>query len=123
MAEAMVKTYFGDRVFVDSMGVRDGELDPMAIVVMQEIGIDISNHRPKPLDGLLDTSFDAIVALSPEAHEVAAEKMRDNAVDVLFWPTNDPSVVEGNRDMRLTAYRDVRDTLKSLIKELLGPLE
>jgi protein-tyrosine-phosphatase len=119
MAEAMVKTYFGDRVYVDSIGVRDGELDPMAVAVMQELDIDISGHRPKRLDDLLDTSFDAIVTLSPEAHHEALDRLRNEAVDVVFWPTYDPSVVEGNRDVRLAAYRDVRNTLKALIEEML----
>lgn len=118
MAEAMVKTYFGDRVYVDSIGVRDGELDPMAVVVMQEMGIDISGHRPKRLDDLTDTNFDAIVTLSPEAHHQTLDKMRNEAVEVVFWPTYDPSVVEGNRETRLAAYRDVRDTMKMLIEDM-----
>lgn len=118
MAEAMVKASYGDRVFVDSIGVRDGELDPMAVIVMQEVGIDISGHRPKRLDDLLDTSFDAIVTLSPEAHRRAREKMRSEAVDVIFWPIGDPSLVEGNRDIRLHAYREVRDTLQKFIADM-----
>lgn len=118
MAEAMVKTWFGDRVYVDSIGVRDGVLDPMAVAVMQEIGIDISGHNPKRLDELLDTSFDIIVTLSPEAHHQALDRMRNEAVEVVYWPTYDPSVVEGNREARLAAYRDVRDTLKALITEM-----
>jgi protein-tyrosine-phosphatase len=118
MAEAMVKTFYGDRVYVDSIGVRDGELDPMAVAVMEDMGIDISGHRPKRLDDLFDTNFDAIVALSPEAHQHALNMMRNEAVDVIFWPTSDPSVVEGNRDARLAAYREVRDALKNLIEEM-----
>lgn len=119
MAEGIVKASFGDRVYVDSIGVRDGLLDPLAVVVMQEIGIDISGHRPKKLDDLLDTSFDAIVTLSPEAHHQALDRMRNEAVDVVFWPTYDPSAVDGNREVRLAAYRDVRDSLKSLIYDML----
>lgn len=118
MAEAIVKASYGDRVYVDSTGVRDGELDPLAVAVMQEIDIDISGHRPKRLDDLLDTSFDAIVTLSPEAHHQALDKMRNEAVEVVFWPTYDPSVVDGNREVRLAAYRDVRDALRSLIEEM-----
>jgi protein-tyrosine phosphatase len=118
MAEAMVKEYYGNRVFVDSIGVREGDLDPMAVFVMQEFGIDISGHRPKKLDDLLDTSFDAIVTLSPEAHRQALEIVRNEAVDVIFWPIGDPSLVEGNRDIRLHAYRDVRDTLQKFIADM-----
>ena len=118
MAEAIVKASFGDRVYVDSIGVRDGELDPLAVAVMQEIGIDISGHQPKRLDNLLDTSFDTIVTLSPEAHHQALDRMRNEAVEGVFWPTYDPSVVDGNREVRLAAYRDVRDSLKNLIEEM-----
>lgn len=119
MAEAMVKAYYGDRVYVDSIGVRDGDLDPMAVAVMAEIDIDISGHKPKRLADLLDTSFDVIVTLSPEAHHQSMEMMRGEAVEVIYWPTYDPSVVEGTREVRLAAYRDVRDTLKILIEDLL----
>lgn len=119
MAEAMVKAIFGDRVYVDSIGVRDGDLDPMAVAVMAEIDIDISAHSPKRLADLLDTSFDVIVTLSPEAHHQSMEMMRGEAVEVIYWPTYDPSVVEGSREVQLAAYRDVRDTLKVLIEDLL----
>ena len=90
----------------------------MAIVVMQELNIDISAHSPKRLDDLLDTSFDVIIALSTEAHEAALHRVRNEAAEIVFWPTSDPSMVEGNRDVRLTAYRGVRDTLQSLIDDL-----
>lgn len=123
MAEGLVKAMYGDRVYVDSIGVRDGELDPMAVAVMAEIGIDISKHRPKRLDNLLDTSFDMIITLSPEAHHQALEKMRGEAVDVVFWPTYDPSGGDGSRDTRLAAYRDVRDSLKVLIENLFSERE
>ena len=118
MAEAMVKAYFGDRVYVDSIGVREGDLDPMAVAAMAEIGIDISRHKPKRLDDLFDTNFDAIVTLSREAHEKALEMMRNEAVEVILWPVDDPSVVDGNREVRLAAYRAVRDRLRTLIAEM-----
>ena len=76
MAEAMVKATFGDRVFVDSIGVRDGELDPMSVAVMAEIGIDISGHQPKWLDDHFDSNFDVIPTLSPEAHHQALDRVR-----------------------------------------------
>ncbi len=65
MAEAMVKTAYGDRVYVDSVGIRQGALDPLAVAAMEEIGIDISGHRPKLVDDMVATSFDVIVTLTP----------------------------------------------------------
>jgi protein-tyrosine-phosphatase len=85
--------------------------------VMDEIGIDMSKHRAKTFDDLEDTSFDLIVSLSPEAQHSAVEMTRTMACDVEFWPTMDPSVIEGSREERLEAYRDVRDKLMERIRD------
>jgi protein-tyrosine-phosphatase len=119
MAEGIVKARYGARIYVDSVGVRGGTLDPLAVTVMTEIGIDISRHNAKLLEDLLDTSFDLIVTLSPEAHHQALELTRTESIEVVYWPTYDPSIVEGSRDTRLAAYREVRDTLVALIDETL----
>lgn len=111
MAEALTKHRFGTTVFVDSAGIRDGELDPMASAVIDEIGVDLSRHKSKRLDDLMDTSFEIIVTLSPEAQHKAIELTRVTASEVEYWPTPDPSVAEGHREARLAAYRDLRDYL------------
>jgi protein-tyrosine-phosphatase len=116
MAEALLKHLLGHRIYVDSVGVRSREIDPFVLEVMDEIGIDLSKHRPKAFDDLEDTSFDLIVSLSPEAQHQAVELTRTMACDVEFWNTFDPSLVEGNRETRLQAYRDVRDQLKRRIE-------
>lgn len=120
MAEALTKHRYGTEIFVDSVGVRDGDLDPLAIAVMDEIGIDISLHKSKRLDDLMDTSFEVIVTLSPEAQHKAIELTRVTASEVEYWPTPDPSVEEGHRDARLAAYRDLRDYLIRRIGERFG---
>jgi protein-tyrosine phosphatase len=117
MAEAIMRHFHGQRVFVDSVGVRSGELDPFAMEVMEEIGISIERHEPKTFDDLLDSYFDVIVTLSPEAQHSAVEMTRTMACDVEFWHTFDPSIVEGNRETRLDAYRQVRDQLVQRILE------
>ncbi len=117
MAEGIFKLLHNRRVFVDSVGVRAGELDPFAVAVMDEIGIDISRHRCKTFDNLEDTSFDLIISLSPEAHHRALELTRTMACDVELWNTFDPSIVEGSREVRLGAYREVRDGLMRRIRE------
>lgn len=111
MAEGIFKHLYRQRVFVDSAGVRPGRLDDFAVEVMDEIGIDISRHRPKSFEDLEDDSFDLIVSLSPEAQHRAVEMTRSMACDVVLWNTLDPSIVEGNRETRLDAYRMVRDQL------------
>lgn len=120
MAEAMVKAADGDRVYVDSVGIRQGTLDPLAVAVMEEIGIDISGHAPKLLDDMIATSFDIIVTLTPQAQHQAVEMTRASACEVIYWRTLDPSLVEGSREVRLAAYRGVRDALRAEIDGLLG---
>jgi protein-tyrosine-phosphatase len=121
MAEAYMKFLHGRHVFVDSVGLRASDVDGFAVAVMQEIGIDLTRHRAKTFDQLEDSSFDVVVTLSPEAQHRAIELTRTMAVDVEFWNTFDPSVVEGSRAERLAAYRQVRDTLIERIKERFPP--
>ena len=117
MGEALLKHLLGHRIYVDSVGVRSREIDPFVIEVMDEIGIDLSRHRSKSFDDLEDTSFDLIISLSPEAQHQAVELTRTMACDVEFWNTFDPSLVEGNREARLEAYRAVRDQLRKRIEQ------
>ncbi len=115
MAEGIMKKLHGTKIYVDSVGVRDGDPDGLMWEVMDEIGIDMRSHKPKTFDELEDTYYDAIIALSPEAQHHAVELTRTMACDVAFWNTFDPSIVEGSRDQRLEAYRTVRDQLMQRI--------
>ena len=119
IAEGLTKLYFGREMYVASAGVRSGEPDGFAAAVMDEIGVDITKHHPHTFEDLEDSSFDLIVTLSPEAHHKALEFTRTLACDVLYWPTIDPTAVEGSRERKLEAYREVRDGLSKRIKTLL----
>jgi protein-tyrosine-phosphatase len=114
MAAALLKQMAGRSLYVRSAGVRKAELDPFAAAAMEEIGIDIKAHRPitfEELEDLEGLNFDLIVTLSPEAHHKALELTRTSAVDVEYWPTADPTAIEGSREQRMNAYREVRDQL------------
>ncbi len=121
MAEGILKHLHGRRIYVDSVGVRAGEVDPFAVQVMEEIGIDISRHRGKSFAMLEDHSFELIVSLSPEAQHGAVEMTRTMACRLEFWPTFDPTAVEGSRDRVLDAYRAVRDSLMRRIVARFPP--
>jgi protein-tyrosine-phosphatase len=122
MAAAILQHLAGRRVYVGSAGVRAGELDPFAVAAMEEIGIDISTHKPHTLRDLHDTSFDVIITLSPEAHHQALELTRTMAVDVEYWPTFDATMMigQGSREQVLQSYRTVRDQLFQRIKRRFG---
>ena len=121
MAEAIARYYYGREVYFASAGVKAGELDPFAVAAMDDIGIDIGKYKPHTFEDLEDSSFDLIVSLSPEAHHKALEFTRTLAVDVVYWPTIDPTAVQGSREQMLDAYRSVRDGLKKRITALLSP--
>ena len=120
MAEALARYYFGREIYFASAGVKAGELDGFAVAAMDDIGIDISKFKPHTFEDLEDSSFDLIVSLSPEAHHKALEFTRTLAVDVVYWPTIDPTAVQGSREQMLDAYRAVRDGLKKRIVALLS---
>ena len=120
MASGLMKHFYGRRLFVQSAGVRAGEPDAFAIEVMEELGIDISIHKPISIDELYDTSFDVVISLSPEAHHKALEMTRTMAVECEYWPTYDASITEGNREQMLNAYRQVRDQLSQKIRDKFG---
>jgi protein-tyrosine-phosphatase len=123
MAAALFKHLFGHLAYVASAGVRTAELDPFAVAVIDELGLDISRHRPMTFEQLDDwegLNVDLIVTLSPEAHHRALDLTRTLAADVEYWPTPDPAGTEGTRAQRLDAYRAVRDGLMARIKQRFG---
>src|SRR6202171_3538108 len=120
MAAALLKQMLGTSLYVGSAGVRKGELDPFAVAAMEEIGLDIAKHKPMTIEELEDwegLNFDLIVTLSPEAHHRALEVTRTLGADVEYWPTADPTAIEGTREQRLDAYREVRDQLAQRIRQ------
>jgi protein-tyrosine-phosphatase len=119
MAEALTRRLYGNAVFVDSVGVRAGELDGFAEAALDELGIDL-RHAAKTFEDVDPASFELIVTLSPEAHHRALEFTRSNAVEVEYWPVADPSAVEGSREQRLDAYRRTRDHILSRLKARFG---
>ncbi|RDJ25249.1 low molecular weight phosphatase family protein [Bosea caraganae] len=122
MAEAVAKHFFGKSIYVQSAGARKGDADGFVVEVLDEIGIDAHKHRPKSIQELEEwegLNFDLIISLSPEAHHKALELTRTLAADVEYWPTPDPTLVQGSREQVLDAYRNVRDMLMRRVTERL----
>jgi protein-tyrosine-phosphatase len=123
MAMGLFRHLFGKRMYTGSAGVKPGEQDAFAIAVMDEIGLDISKHKPQTFEQLEDwegLNFDLIVTLSPEAHHKALNLTRTVAAEVEYWPTPDPSDIGETREQKLDAYRTVRDQLMDKIRARFG---
>lgn len=115
MAEGLAKAYFKRRIFVASAGIIAGQLDPFSVEVMRSLNIDISDHQPKTFDDVAEEDFSLIISLTPEAQHHAVELTRNSDAVVEYWPTFDPTIIEGSRQSRLDAYIQVRDALRKRI--------
>ncbi len=116
-----MKYLHGQQVYVDSVGVRAAPIDPFVVAVLDEIGIDLSRHRPKSFEDLEDDYFDLVISLSPEAQHRAVELTRTSSCEIEFWPTMDPSLVDGSREVRLDAYRALREHLLKRLQARFPP--
>lgn len=120
MAEAVAKHLFGRQIYIQSAGVKKGDLDPFAVKVIEELGLDLSGHKPHTFEDLEDSNFDLVITLAPEAHHKALDMTRTMAMDVEYWPTVDPQLANGSREQIMEAYRQVRDSLMKRIRDRLG---
>lgn len=121
MAEAIAKSILKKDVFVQSAGLQEGEHDHFVDAVLAEINLDLRHHQPRIYNEMADGFFDVLVALTPEAHKRALDITKTSAVDVIYWPTEDPTLVKGTRDQMLGAYRDVRESLTKRIRDEFLP--
>ena len=128
MAEGIAKQVLGRRVFVQSAG-SFGEMavDPFAVAVCAEIGVDISRHSTHTLDEMAGwgddlAQFDLIVALSPGAHDRALAAAERAHVAIEYWPTIDPTALGDSREQKLAAYRTARDQIRERIMIHFGLL-
>ena len=123
MAEALMKSMFPGQIFADSCGLNAGVADGFVITVMDEIGIDLSNHEPKSFDDLEDEFFDLIICFSDVSYAMALDMAQSKSTEVEFWPVYDAALASDNREERLTAYRLVRDAIAEKLKDYFGSPE
>jgi protein-tyrosine-phosphatase len=116
MAAGLLRHLKGRDLYVESAGVHAGELDPMTIQVMAELGITLGDHHPKSFEEFSGQDFDLVVALSKEAEQHASAR----AARIEYWQTADPTQVDGSYEQRKAAYRAVRDGLKREIAAKFG---
>ncbi|MCW4116425.1 low molecular weight phosphatase family protein [Aurantimonas sp. MSK8Z-1] len=120
MAEALARALLPADVYIVSAGVKSGERDPFVDAVLAEKGLGLGARLPRCFDELEDGFFELIVTMAPEAHHVALDATRADAVRIEFWPMPDPSATEGTREQILGAYRELRDRLERKIRERFG---
>lgn len=122
-----MKKLYGQRAYVQSAGVHnDLEIDGFAIAVGAEQGVELSRHRSRSFEEMVQwgddlAGFDLIIALSPASQRLALELTRHAHVDVEYWPIMDPTGLGETREAKLAAYRQTRDQIRSRMIERFGP--
>ena len=116
MAEGLLRHDAGDRFEVASAGVNPTQVRGEAIETMREVGIDISNHRSKPVAEFSGQEFDYVVTVCDNANEQCP--VFPGKTQRIHWSFEDPAAVEGDAATRLAAFRKIRDEIRERLKTL-----
>jgi|ERR1700686_1054811 len=114
MAEGILRD-MGDDFEVASAGVAPGHVRPEAIMVMGELGIDISGHRSKSVDEFLGQEFDYVITVCDNANEQCP--VFPGKTKRIHWSFEDPAAVQGDELSRLAVFRRVRDEIKERLQD------
>ena len=128
MAEGLLRDLYGERYEANSAGVEATAVDPRAVSVMEEIGIDISGQRSKAASDLEDIVFDVAVTVCDRAREACPLCTTDldlpsrapKALEVIHKSFEDPAAVSGTEEEQLCAFRQARDEIRGWIVETFG---
>lgn len=118
MAEGILRQIADEKFDVESAGVAPSIVRPEAIEVMRDIGIDISTHRSKSVDEFLDQRFDYIITVCDNAKESCPVFPGDTVR--LHWSFDDPAAIEGPEELRLSAFRKIRDEIRDRLKRFVN---
>ncbi len=117
IAEGLLRDMAGDRFEVYSAGSHPSRVNPLAIAVMKEWGIDISHHTSDYVDDYLDKDIDIVITVCDHANQVCPTF--PGKVERIHWSIDDPfSGWDLNPD-RLDHFRKTRGTLKEKLEEFL----
>jgi len=120
MAEGFFRHYGGDRIEVYSAGLEPKGVNPRAVQVMREVGIDISNHTSDHISKYLGQSFDFVITVCDNA--AARCPVFPGAGERLHWPFADPAEANGSDEEILGSFRKVRDEIAMRVRAWLSEL-
>jgi arsenate reductase len=118
MAEGLLRTLYGDRYEAYSAGTQPSKVNPYAVKVMAEIGIDISKHRSKGVEEFLGMEFDYVFTVCDRAKNTCP--FFPGAKRYVHQSFDDPAEFRGDKEESLTVFRRVRDEIKSWIEITFG---
>ncbi len=117
MAEGFLRHLGGDRFEVFSAGVKPTQVNPLAIKVMAEAGVDISSHRSKSVAEFLGQKFDFVITVCDNANQTCP--IFPGHYEKLHWSLEDPAEAKGSEEERLPIFREIRNRIKINVEEFL----
>jgi arsenate reductase len=118
MAEGLLRAAAGDRCEALSAGTEATSVRPEAVRVMAELGIDISDHASKTLERYLGEPIDWLITVCDQARESCPTL--PGVARQLHWSIEDPSLMEGDAERRMAAFRAARDELAARIRQFVA---
>ena len=113
MGEGLFRQAGGGAYEVESAGTKPGLVRPEAIAVMKEIGIDITRHRSKAVDEFAGQTFDYVVTVCDNARDACP--VFPAGTERIHWSFEDPAAVAGTEEVRLAAFRRIRDRIQEKV--------
>ena len=118
MAEGFLRHLGGDRFEVFSAGIKPTEVNPLAIKVMAEVGIDISSHRSKSAMEFIKQQFDYVITVCDNVKQTCP--VFPGKYKKIHWDLEDPAEASGSEEDRLVVFRKIRDQIQNNISEFLA---
>ena len=120
MGEGFMRHMAGNKFEVFSAGVEPTEVNPYAIKVMAETGIDISSHKSKSVNEFLEQEFDYVITVCNHAKQVCP--IFPGQYERIHWDIEDPADAKGSEQEKLAFFRKIRDEIKEKCLEFLNKL-
>ena len=115
MAEGLLNSLYGDRYEVRSAGTDPTGVNPLAVKVMAQVGIDISDHYSNGVEDFLEQEWDYVVTVCDRANEACP--FFPGGKEKIHRGFEDPASIKGSDEDKLAAFRRVRDELKKWIEK------
>ena len=117
MAEGLLRNLAGDRFEAFSAGTEPSQVNPRAIKAMNELGIDISNHRSQSVENFLDQEFHYVITVCDAARETCP--VFPHAKESLHWSFEDPAEATGSEEEIMQVFRKVRYEIRKRLREFI----
>ncbi len=118
MAEGLLRHKAKDSFEVASAGTNPHPVNPLAVKIMEEIGVDISGHNSKSVNKFLNQEFDYIITVCNQANETCP--IFPGRTKSIHWDLKDPAQAEGSEEEKLKTFRQIRKELMSRIEDFIS---